>query len=234
MAASGPAGTAPAMPKRKSNFTTIITMVVVFYVLFNNNLRLLLGEYAGKVLNPTIGFGGHYPVLTILIAGAILVGATTVVRHFTTDWIATARTQAMMRHFQKEMMDARKSNNTYKLKKLQDAQPKMMEASQAMQNKQLKTMPLTMIVVIPIFAWANTFLAGLDYTWFSAPWNPAVDMFATNGILPFGANGSSLFPHWILLYMALSVPLGSLINKSLKYFAWKERWQKRHEPHAQP
>ncbi len=224
----------PAPPKRKSNMVTILSMGAVFFILFNNDLRLKLGEYAGYVLNPVIGFGGKFPVLTILIAGSLLVALTTVVRHFTTDWIATARTQAMMRHFQKEMMDARKTNNTYKLKKLQDANPKMMAASQEMQSKQLKTMPLTMIIVVPIFAWVSTFLATLDYTWFSAPWNPAVDMFATNGILPFGANGSSLFPHWILLYMALSIPLGSLINKSLKYFAWKERWQKRHEAAGTP
>jgi hypothetical protein len=55
-------------------------------------------------------------------------------------------------------------------------------------------------------------------------------MFANNGIVPwFTGRSTSIFQHWILLYMALSIPLGSLINKSLKYFAWKERWQKRHE-----
>ena len=222
---------APAPKPKGGNLVTILSIGAVFFILLNPALNAALGGYAGIVLNPILGFGGKYPVLTILLAGALLVVATTVLRHFTTDWIATARTQAMMRHFQKEMMEARKSNNTYKLKKLQDAQPKMMDASQEMQKKQLKMMPLTMIVVIPIFAWVSTFLATLDYTWFSAPWNPAVDMFATNGILPFGGpEGTSVFPHWILLYMALSIPLGSLINKSLKFFAWKERWEKRH-PH---
>lgn len=214
----------PAPRGGSGNLINIVGIVVVFYILFNPSLRNTLGTYAGYALDPAIGFGGHYPVLTILIAGALLVGATTVVRHFTTDWIETARMQAHMRHFQKEMMAARKENNSYKLKKLTDAQPEMMRRSQAMQSKQLKTMPITMLVAVPLFAWVSTFLYGLDYTWYSAPWNPSVDMFSAKGIL----FGSSVFQHWILLYMTLSIPLGALIQKTMKYFAWKERWQKRH------
>ncbi|HUR63460.1 MAG TPA: EMC3/TMCO1 family protein [Candidatus Thermoplasmatota archaeon] len=220
--------TAPARKGGAGNFLNIIGIVAVFFVLFNAGLRNQLGTWAGYALDPAIGFGGRFPVLTILLAGAILVAATTVLRHFTTDWIETARTQAFSRHYQKEMMAARKENNTYKIKKLTEAQPEMMKRSQEMNSKQLKTMPITMLVAVPLFAWVSTFLGRLDYTWYSAPWNPSVDMFTTNGILPFGAHGSSLFQHWILLYMTLSIPLGALIQKTMKYFAWKERWQKRH------
>jgi uncharacterized membrane protein (DUF106 family) len=223
---------AAAPPARKGgsgNLLNIVGIVAVFFVLFNPTLRSQLGTWAGYVLDPAIGFGGRYPVLTILIAGALLVGVTTVVRHFTTDWIETARTQAYSRHYQKEMLAARKENNTYKIKKLTEAQPEMMRRTQDMNSKQLKTMPITMLVAVPLFAWVSTFLGRLDYTWYSAPWNSSVDMFATNGILPFGAHGSSLFQHWILLYMTLSIPLGALIQKTMKYFAWKERWEKRHK-----
>ncbi|HUR61739.1 MAG TPA: EMC3/TMCO1 family protein [Candidatus Thermoplasmatota archaeon] len=225
---------APARKGGSGNLVNIVGLVLVFFILFNADARNAMGKYAGYVMDPLIGFGGRYPVLTILIAGAILVAATTVVRHFTTDWIETARTTAYSRHYQKEMMAARKENNTYKIKKLTEAQPEMMKRTQEMNSKQLKTMPITMLVAVPLFAWVSTFLAGLDYTWYSAPWNPSVDMFATNGILPFGAHGSSLFQHWILLYMTLSIPLGALIQKTMKYFAWKERWQKRHHPHHEP
>ncbi|MEA3204126.1 MAG: hypothetical protein QOI63_1806 [Thermoplasmata archaeon] len=225
---------APAPARKGSgNLLNIVGIVLVFFVLFNPGLRNLLGTYAGYVLDPAIGFGGKYPVLTILIAGAILVGATTVVRHFTTDWIETARTQAFSRHYQREMLAARKENNTYKIKKLTEAQPEMMKRTQDMNSKQLKTMPITMLVAVPLFAWLSTFLGRLDYVWYAAPWNPSVDMFANNGILPFGAHGSSVFQHWILLYMTLSIPLGALIQKTMKYFAWKERWQKRHQ-HGAP
>lgn len=222
------APTAPARKGGAGNLVNILGLLVVFFVLFNEPLRNQLGTWAGFVLDPLIGFGGRYPVLTILIAGAVLVVATTVLRHFTTDWIETARTTAYSRHFQKEMMAARKENNSYKIKKLTEAQPEMMRRTQEMNSKQLKTMPVTMLVAVPLFAWLSTFLARLDYTWFSAPWNAGIDMFTSNGILPFGRDGSSVFQHWILLYMTLSIPLGALIQKTMKYFAWKERWQKRH------
>jgi len=229
------AATSPPPKAGSGNLLNIVGLGVVFLVLFNAyGIRDTMGRYAGYALNPIIGFNGKYPVPTILIAGALLVAATTVLRHFTTDWIETARTQAFSRHYQKEMMTARKENNTYKIKKLTEAQPEMMRRSQEMSSKQMKTMPLTMLVAVPLFAWVSTFLGHLDYTWYSAPWNASVDMFATNGILPFGAHGSSLFQHWILLYMTLSIPLGALIQKTMKYFAWKERWQKRHKAHHEP
>ena len=155
--------------------------------------------------------------LTIMIAGTIMVAATTVMRHFTTDWLDTARNQAMMRHFQKEFGQARKDNNTYRMKKLQDVQPMVLERQQEMSKKQLKTMPITMIVVIPLFAWLFGFVANLDYWWYTAPWNLTVNLL-----------GTSLFPHWILLYMTLSIPLGALVQKGMKFISWRSRWQQRH------
>jgi uncharacterized membrane protein (DUF106 family) len=221
-AASAGGAAAPARPRM--SILTIVSIAAVFVVLFNPGVRMALGTYAGYAMEPLIGFGGHLPVLTILLAGALLVILSTVVRHFTTDWLETAKTQAAMRHFQKEMMKARKENNTYKIKILTEFQPQMMAKSQKMQSAQLKTMPLTMIIAVPLFAWLGVWLYKLDYTWYTAPWNLNVDFFTTNGIV----FGSSVFPHWVLLYICLSIPLGSLVQKAMKYLAWKERWQKRH------
>ncbi len=219
------AAAAPAAPPRqRMSMLTIISLAAVIVVMFNTELRNELGRYAGFAMEPMIGFGGRLPVLTILLAGAILVIVSTVVRHFTTDWLETARIQAGMRHFQKEMMKVRKENNTYKIKILSEYQPKMMQQSQKIQMAQFKTMPLMMIIAVPLFAWLGLWLYKLDYTWFSSPWNLNIDMFTTNGIV----FGSSVFPHWVLLYICLSIPLGSLVAKAMKYLAWKERWQKRH------
>lgn len=203
--------------KKRGSFLTILTFALVFLILFQPGLRNQIGRWVGYVLQPVLGFGYHYPVLTIMLAGTLMVLLTTVVRHFTTDWLEQAKFQSYMRAFQKEFAKARKENNTYKMKKLQEEQPKVMQKSQQMQTKQLKTMPLTMIIVIPLFAWLFLFLTQLDYWFYSAPWNPNVDMFAT-----------TVFPHWVLLYMTLSIPLGALTQKAMKYTSWKERWQKRH------
>jgi uncharacterized membrane protein (DUF106 family) len=207
----------PSKPKAGGSFLTILSIGVVFLILFTPGIRNSVGKYAGLVLDPVFGFGGRWPVLTILLAGTFMVLATTLIRHFTTDWLEQARIGAYMRSFNQELMKARKENNTYKTKKLQDRQPEVLRMQQEMSAKQMRTMPLTMIVVVPLFAWLFLFLERLDYWWYSAPWNPRVDMFA-----------STVFPHYILLYMALSIPLGALVQKAMKYASWKERWQRRH------
>jgi len=218
-AAAAAASNAPAK-KSGGSFTTIFTLLLVYIVLidpFKLGIRTKLGVWSGYVLDPVFGFGGRWPVLTILLAGTFTIVVTTVIRHFTTDWLEQARMGAYMRSFNKELLAARKENNTYKVKKLQDRQPDVMRMQQEMQAKQMRTMPLTTVVVVPLFAWLFLFLERLGYWWFSAPWNPRVDMFS-----------STVFPHYMLLYMALSIPLGALVQKAMKYASWKERWQSRH------
>lgn len=212
--------TNPQVPKPKAGslWTFVGLGLILFLILPQGQaFRVKLGNWVGVVLDPAIGFDGKYPVLTIVIAGTIMVLATTLIRHFTTDWLEQARVQAYMRSFQKELTDARKTNNTYKMKKLQDKQPEVLAKQQDLQAASMRTMPFTMVIVIPLFAWLFQFLASLDYWWYSAPWNPRVNMFET-----------TVFPHYILLYMTLSIPLGALVQKAMKYASWKERWQRRH------
>ena len=217
MAATGAASAAGAKKGGAGSLMTFVSFALVLFILFNPGIRTTLGQWVSVVMDPVFGFHGRWPVLTILLSGTFMVLATTVIRHFTTDWLEQARMGAYMRSFNKELMAARKENNTYKVKKLQDRQPEVLRMQQEIQAKQMKTMPLTMVVVVPLFAWLLLFLQKLGYWWFSAPWNPRVDMFA-----------STVFPHYILLYMALSIPLGALVQKGMKYASWKERWQRRH------
>ena len=137
-------------------------------------IRTSVGQWVSVVLDPAFGFDGKWPVLTILLAGTFMVLATTLIRHFTTDWLEQARMNAYMRSFNKELLAARKENNTYKMKKLQDRQPEVMRMQQDLQGTQMRTMPLTLIVVVPLFAWLFLVLEHLDYWWYSAPWNPRV------------------------------------------------------------
>lgn len=203
---------APAPRKKGMGIGNIMVFAAVFMILFNPNLRNATGNAVGTVLNPTIGFGGQFPVITIMIAGSLMIILNSVIRHFTTDWINMARNQAAMRHFQKEFSTARKENNTYRMKILQEKQPEVMAMQQEMSKKQLKTMPMTMIVVIPLFAWLFTFVAELPYWWYTSPWNHTINLL-----------DKTVFPHWILLYMTLSIPLGSLLQKGLKYAEWRRQ-----------
>lgn len=151
---------APAAPKSSSStFLLLISFVVVAFIIFDPTMRDYLGRAVGFVFTPLLGFGGRHPLWTVTLAGIIMILASTVVRHFLVDWVKMARVQEVMRHFQKEFRDAQKSNNSYKMKRLTDAQPEILQLQSEMSGEQLKPMALTMIVVIPIFIWLSTFMA---------------------------------------------------------------------------
>jgi uncharacterized membrane protein (DUF106 family) len=207
---------APA-PKKKGSFTTILIFGLMFVVITNQELMETIGDALGFVLTPTVGFNRQFPVVTIMLAGTLMVLLTTAIRHFTTDWLEQAKFQSYMRAFQKEFAAARKENNTYQLKILTEKQPEVMQKQQQVSMAQMKTMPYTMIIIIPLFAWLGAFLRPLEYSWYTAPWNLTVDMF-----------GTTVFPHWILLYMTLSIPLGALVQKTMKFVSWRRRWQPVH------
>lgn len=211
--------TEEAPPKPKSNFGMLLILFGVLFVMIDPKLRTLAGTAMGFVLNPIITFDGRYPVLTIIMAGTIMITLSTLVRHFFIDWIKMARIQNTMRAFQKEFNVARRERDTKRINELQKTQKDLMGLQAEMSGSQMKPMAYTMLVVIPMFAWLWEFVASLDYSAFSTPWNLRVDMFTTNGVL----FGSSVLPHWILLYSVLSIPFGQLLQKALKVWSWRNR-----------
>lgn len=220
----------PAMPK--GQFVNIFLFMIVLFVLLDNNVRRLTGRAVGYVLDPLIG-RPDVPILTILLASLIMIGASTIIRHFMVDWLKMARIQNTMRSYQRALREARMKRDTKRLEQLQKAQPKLMGIQAEMSSGQMKPMVATMLVIIPMFAWLYEFVAALPYPFFSGPWNPEIDMFATNGII----FGRSILPHWILFYSAISIPFGTLLQKGLKYFAWRDRWhlmRREGSPASQP
>ncbi len=74
-------------------------------------------------------------------------------------------------------------------------------------------MPVTMIVIIPIFAWlANFVYMDLGSTMFSVPWE-------------FNANmrNSNVLPNWVLLYSLVTLPFGQVLQRVLKVFSFRKR-----------
>ncbi|HUR70186.1 MAG TPA: EMC3/TMCO1 family protein [Candidatus Thermoplasmatota archaeon] len=138
----------------------LLSFVLVFFILFDfpKGIRAGTARVAGLIFGPLIGFHGKYPLLTIFLASVVLVVATTAIRHFLVDWTKAARVQEAMRAYTNEMREARKSNNTYKLKKLTDAQADVMTLQTEVQADQMKPMAFTMLLVIPIFAWLGGYV----------------------------------------------------------------------------
>ncbi len=191
----------------------LFALMISMLVLFDQDLRRSLGEIVGIGLAPIVGFGGERPILTLLLTGLVMSFFSIMVRHFYMDWIEQARNARIMSAFQKELREARTSNNTFKLKKLTEIQPQMMSQSLKTTQTQFKLMPFTMIVVVPIFAWlANFVYIDVASTTFSVPWEFNADM-----------NGTNVLPNWILLYSLLTLPFGQVLTRVLKYYTFGKR-----------
>ncbi|MFA5860616.1 MAG: EMC3/TMCO1 family protein [Candidatus Thermoplasmatota archaeon] len=214
-------------PKKKSPMSTFLlfaSFAVVMIIMFNEPLRVALGTIVGYAFDPTIGFGHAYPILTILLASVILVVATTAIRHFLVDWVNMARVQEAMRSFQKEFAAARKENNTYKMKKLTDAQPQVMSLQADMSTEQMKPMAFTMLLVIPIFAWLYAFVAAaavLGNHVARVPWDAAWDL--TINTAPPDNHWYLLgfLPRWIVLYSLFGIPFGQIAQRALKLWEYR-------------
>ena len=151
-----------APPKPQASGSTLwmfLLLAGALLIMFDERLRNALSTGVGYVFMPLFGFGGEYPVWTIFIVGLVMVVASTLVRHFFVDWTAMARAQETMKQYQKELKAAREANNTYKMKRLTDAQPEILKMQAELSGGQMKPMIITMIVVIPLFAWVAGFVA---------------------------------------------------------------------------
>jgi len=204
--------------------------------------RAEIGKGLNFVFEPLIGFGGEHPVVTLIIAGLIMITLSTLVRTYLTDFVAQARNQKIQSEFNKEMRQARLENNLYKLKKLQEEQPKIMAKGMETQTNMMKFMPLTMIIVMPIYAWVGFFLcdpyyipSGHDIMWFydlgglfvtqigdafvhtgtiiNMPWDLTTDLIDRIWMLPT----------WMIVYTMLSLPIGQLENRIVRYFLLSKR-----------
>jgi uncharacterized membrane protein (DUF106 family) len=207
--AAAPATDTKAMTSR---MLLIFVFILAIFVMFDQSLRSALGKVVGYGLEPLWGFDGSIPVVTLFITGAFMTFLSITVRHFFTDYVKQAESQKAIGAFNKEMKQARLDNNTYKLKKMMEQQPKIMQASMAQTTNQLKLMPVTMLIIIPIFAWIAVFVGGLDSTLITVPWSSSADL-----------NASFLFPSWILLYSLISIPVGQLLSRGLRYFSFRKR-----------
>ena len=189
----------------------VIMMVVMMW-------RVQIGEALNYVFK-CIDFGGKYPVLTLMVAGIIMITLSTVVRGFLSDPVAQARTQHIQSEYNAEMRTARTENNLYKLKKLQDMQPQMMAASMEQSTKMMKLMPITMIFVIPIYAWIWYFVSNTVPT-------ELLDIAMPWGTTNLNDNLLNFMPNWIVIYTLISLPIGQLENKIINYFMFKKRLAK--------
>ena len=205
-----------------SGKTMMGMMLAMMIMLIVTSFRDPIGE-ALDVVFRYIAFKDS-PVLTLILAGIIMITLSTVVRSFMTDFVGMARNQHIQSDFNAELRQARMENNLFKMKKLQEQQPQIMAMSMEASTQQMKTMPITMLLVIPVYAWVYYFLKTGDTAAYfpggtvlvNLPWSTS-EAFDVNTLL------MGFFPSWIVLYTMVSLPIGQIETRLIRLYLLRKR-----------
>ena len=210
--AAGGAGQQP-MPDMSNMWRMMIIMILIFGLYFIDGSEHVIGStlnYAFQIID----FSGDFPVVTLMLMGSIMILLSSGIRTLMTNTLEQQKAQAFSSAFNKELRQARLDNNLYKVKKLMDMQPVMMQKSMESSNQMMKSMPVTMLIVVPIFLWVRYFvdvtLREVDHLVINIPWG-TVDLTQTFWF----------FPAWILIYSLISIPLGQIIMRVVRAFQFK-------------
>lgn len=193
----------------------MLLMFVMIFIFGDPNIRSMIALSLNSVFYPIIGFGGNYPLLTVLLAGLLVVFLSSFFTNLFTDWKAMGKAQDASRAFQKEINKARREGNTNRVKKLMKMQPQIMKMTTESSSKMMKPMLFLFIFIAPIFIWIIHFLGNLEYYFFTLPWATGVSLF----------DKAILMSNWFLVYLLISMVVGQLIRQGLKWISWSDWWQ---------
>jgi len=198
----------------------LLLMLLLFVMIFifgDANIRNVVALSLNSAFAPLIGFSGANPLLTIVLAGIIVVFLSSFFTHIFTNWKAMGQAQEASKAFNKEITKARKEGNTNRIQKLMKMQPQIMKMTTQSSGGMMKSMFFLFIFIAPIFIWLTYFLGSLvHYSFFTVPW--------ANGISLFGRD-SFIMSNWFLLYMIFSFLAGQLIRQGFKWVSWSNWWQ---------
>jgi uncharacterized membrane protein (DUF106 family) len=235
--ADEPAPAAPANPLQScqgpSGFIFIISFAFLFLIMFDRNLGNQISDIVGIVLYPLIGFGGRFPIFTMLGAGILTITISTGVRHFTMDWIDLAKKQRLMNEYNKAVRKATKEGNQSLVERLQSENQDIMGMQSSMMMQQMKASIISMVIAILIFRWLYSFIWGVPQPTVTVPWDlqwplTGSAFSAVCGSICMNPNGSGI-PYWIFVYIPITVPIGQALMRGFKYFEFSSKLKKQGE-----
>lgn len=195
----------------------MLLLFVMILIFGDANIRNVIAHSLNSAFAPLIGFGGANPLITIVLAGVIVVFLSSFFTHLFTNWKAMGQAQEASKAFNKEITKARKEGNTNRLQKLMKMQPQIMKMTTQSSGGMMKSMFFLFIFIAPIFIWLTYFLGSIvHYSFFTVPWGSGVSLFE---------RASFIMSNWFLLYMIFSFLAGQLIRQGLKWISWSNWWQ---------
>lgn len=200
-----------------TRFMMIFLFLLAIVAIFDQQMALGFGAIAGLILYPVIGFGGRFPVVTILLAGALTTTVSSVLRDHYTDWVRMVKFQKVNGAWQRDYREAMRKGNKSKMDKLNKVRQGFMKDQMDIQLSSMKPLAWTFFLFIVLFAWLNVFvnqtLLVFGGQYFAVPWAGNVYV----NYVPF------LFPSWILIYSLLAIPIGQILTRVLKYVRFKRK-----------
>lgn len=197
----------------------LLLMLIMFAMLFifgDPTISSMISRSLDTVFYPMIGFGGNYPVLTVVLACIVVVFLSSFFQNLFTDWKKMGESQEVTKAFQKEITAARKEGNTNRVSKLMKMQPEILKRQTEASSSMMKPMLFLFIFIVPIFMWLRFFLGNLDYYYFTVPWAQNVSLF----------NKFIIMQAWLWLYLIFSMVVGQVIRQGLKWISWSDWWKK--------
>ena len=215
-AAGGSGQAQQPMPDMSNMWRMMIIMILIFGLYFIDGDQHVIGKTLDMAFQ-FLDFDGQYPVVTLMLIGSIMILLSSGIRTLMTDTLEQQKAQAFSSAFNKELRQARLDNNLYKVKKLQEMQPLVMQKTMESSNQMMKSMPFTMLIVVPIFLWVRFFvdvtLREAGNLVISVPWAMnAIDLTDVYWFLPA----------WILIYSLISIPLGQIIMRVVRAFQFRK------------
>ncbi|ENO11947.1 hypothetical protein MBGDC06_00418, partial [Thermoplasmatales archaeon SCGC AB-539-C06] len=77
--------------------TMMLVMFVMMFIFADPNISALIALTLDSVFYPLIGFGGSFPVLTIILAGILVVSLSSFFNNLFADWKKMGEMQEMSR-----------------------------------------------------------------------------------------------------------------------------------------
>jgi uncharacterized membrane protein (DUF106 family) len=229
----------PAPGFKLSTFLYTFLFLLGMLMIFDQGTRYGVAEAFGLLLGPLIGFGGHYPLLTMFLAAAFEMALTAVAYNYTTDWVKAARVQKWSQALRKVQMAAMRSGKKDRIAALQTHQQTLAKLSTEVTFAQLKGMAITWFLVIALYSWVFLFLANpataptavhAACVWPSGAAIPAngvncPDVTTYLGPVPVNLLGSIIGPIqlWFLVFSLYTVPLSLLFRRFLKHYSLRRR-----------
>ena len=196
---------ADAMASMMLPMLMLLGMMVL--LMFYPGLRIGLSDTAGSILEPMLPFHQTYFVPTVFIVGSSIMVVNTIIRSFFMDPLQQAHFSHRSRQIGMQLREARMARDTATADKMQTIQLEMMPEQMKMQSSMMKPMVFTMVFIIAIFSWMASSVESFRVGFVSLPWNP---------MWSFDSRVLWIFPAWIATYIAMSAPLGRIIDRHIK------------------